>query len=805
MQESLSNTPQAGKTESNELQSHTASSHSTITTIKACSWLSGLKFWLALVVLIVTVLEGVVFNHFYFRFALSEYQTVSVPLPYNEQLGENAYVFSPNQTSLSLQGIDNELMTIGFKLKGEHNLMTGSVYLTDDSSLVRPIFINKFKVAPADINFSGNSYATIEGAPYKLLVRSKGKAHSIAIAFEQLKGAVILTDLTLNVKPEYSFSLLRWFAMITIGAALIALWQKRLYTISLGQLNRKTFRFVQGLSLALCLGISWGFSFLVSPTNISPNLMFDYVEHGYIHLGNPEQSLLLDYPRTQKELEYHDAYVQTMDALLKGQLHMDVTIDTSVLNAAEDERLYDTGWRAQQGIEGFWDRSFYDNKFYVYYGYGPVLLFYLPLYLITGQVPTPSLAIFFFSTVAVIGQFLAIYAVTRFYGVLPKANALIYGLSQAAAVLGTHLVCVQCSMWFYAYAAMLCVGLIGFFTFLIYSLPGIASPFKKRGCLALIGIVIVLIVQTRPHMLFPAMVIACPILLAIARAKCCQINNNAQQDVNITYSIKDKVIDALFLSTPVAIGAAITMTVNYLRFDSITDFGQRYCLSGENLLFKYIEFNFETLSALSNMFLTQSWVDLQDFPYYSLATEAPSNVGQSILTQNYVGLLASPVWWILALALLLFWVKDKKQHSTQLTKSNNIQAHTEFSDLICHNTYNLQQSTLLKITLGALLILMPIMCYMIFVMIVANVRNLMETSAPLVPFIVLLWVHFINFNTNSSMQAKICYWAGVWALGITVVMEGFAPFSMIQVHMPYLVPDDWISAQAFFSPLSTVR
>lgn len=794
MQVSLSKTTQADNSELNKDQP-LKSAHST----KISSWFTSLRFWLVLIVLVASVLEGVVFNHFYFRFVLGDYQSTSVPLPYNDQLQDNAYVFSSQQPSLSLQGLDVELMTVGFKLKGEHNLIQGSVYLNDASSLVRPIFVNKFKVAPADINFGGSNYAHVEAEPYKLLVRSKGHANALIISLEQLKGAVVLTDLTLNVKPTYYFSFLRWLLMSLLGAAIVVLWRQRLYTLRLEQLNSKSLLMVQTLSLALCLSVSWGFSYLVLPSHISPNLMFDYVEHGYIHLGNPEQSLLLDYPRSQKELEYHDAYVQTMDALLKGQLHMDVTIDTSVLNAADDERLYDTGWRAQQGIEGFWDRSFYDNKFYVYYGYGPVLLFYLPLYLITGQVPSPSLAIFFFSTVAVLGQFLAIYAVTRFYGVLPKANALIYGLSQAAAVLGTHFVCVQCSMWFYAYAAMLCVGLIGLFTFLIYSIPGIASTLKKRGYLVLSGLVIVLIVQTRPHMLFPAMVIACPILFAMMCAKYYKINN-IQQEVTTTYDIKDKVIDTLFLSTPVAIGAIVTMIINYLRFDSITDFGQRYCLSGENLLFKYIEFNLETLSALSNMFLTQSWVDLQDFPYYSLATEAPSNVGQSILTQNYVGLLASPVWWILALTILLFRIHNKDQYSEQSTKSNINQTSITYP-----NRYSLQQASLLKTTLGSLMVLMPIMCYMIFVMIVANVRNLMETSAPLVPFIVLLWVKFISFDTKASLQSKICYWCGIWALCITVIMEGFAPFSMIQVHMPYLVPDDWISAQAFFSPLSTVR
>ena len=162
----------------------------------------GLKFWLLFVVFIVTVLEGIVFNHFYFRFAWGDYQTISVPLPYHEQLGENVYVFSPKQKSLVLQGLDVELMTVGFKLKGEHTLLNGTLALTDDSSIVAPILANKFKVAPSDINTSGLSVSEVSAAPYKFLVRSIGKARSISISFEQLNGVVIVTDLTLNVAPE---------------------------------------------------------------------------------------------------------------------------------------------------------------------------------------------------------------------------------------------------------------------------------------------------------------------------------------------------------------------------------------------------------------------------------------------------------------------------------------------------------------------------------------------------------------------------------------------------------------------------
>lgn len=777
-------------------QAVTATSPAAESKYSALRWFKGLGFWITLVVLMATMLEGIVFNHFYFRFALGDYQTVSVPLPYNEQLREHAYIFNPQQRSLSVQGLNLELMTIGFKLKGEHTIINGSLTLTDESSLVIPLSVNKFKVAPADINFSGKDLTNIKAAPYKLLVRSKGKASAFSLSFDdQLKGTVILTDLTLNVKPEFGFNFLRWLALIIIGIALVLLFKKRLYTKRLGQLSRTGFHIVQGLSLSLCLGVSLGYSYLVAPSHISPHLMFDFTEQGFIYLGNPEQSWLLEFPRTQQDVEYYDAYTQNLDALLKGQLNIDIAIETDVLNAANDARIYDTGWRLQNGIEGLWDRSFYNEKFYAYYGFGPVVLFYLPLYLITGQAPSPSLAVLFFSTVAVLGQFLAIYAVTRFYGVLPKANALIYGLSQAAAVLGTHFVCVQNTIWFYAYAALLCMGLIGLLTFLCYSIPAINSKLKKWLALVAIGIIIVLIVQTRPHMLFAAMIICCPIFWGLIKANQWQCTNNTPVR---SYNLKDKLFDAICVSVPVVIGASITMTLNYLRFDSIFDFGQRYCFSGENLIVRaqYQELNLEIFSAMFYEFITNSWVELADFPFYGLSNEAPKHIGVSILSHNYVGLFASPIWWGLAFAFLLICSKNKEKSFSTF----DVPSH-----LFYQNRYRLNQNILFKVTLSALLIFALIMCYMQFIMIVTSVRALMECLEPLIPFIVVLWIIFIEYDPTHSLQTKICYWVAILALTHSIIIDALAPFSVIEHFMPYLVPDDWISAQNFFTPISTVR
>lgn len=46
---------------------------------------------------------------------------------------------------------------------------------------------------------------------------------------------------------------------------------------------------------------------------------------------------------------------------------------------------YDTKRRKNLKVPSEWDTAYFEGKYYVYFGIAPVLFFYLPYYLITGQ------------------------------------------------------------------------------------------------------------------------------------------------------------------------------------------------------------------------------------------------------------------------------------------------------------------------------------------------------------------------------------------------------------------------------------
>ena len=541
----------------------------------------------------------------------------------------------------------------------------------------------------------------------------------------------------------------------------------------------------------LCLNLSLGYGYLMLPSHMSPTLTYDYLEHGFAKLGNPENSLLQDFPRTPQEVEYHDPYVQNLDAWLKGQLNIDVVIDEDFLKAQDSPYLFDMGWRAQQGIEGFWDRSFYDGKFYAYYGYGPTLVFYLPLYLLTGCAPSPTLAITFFTVIAILGLYLGTYAAARFYGILPRANAVVWALAQAAAVLGTHILVVQTMLRFYCYAPLLVACLLGLTTYLSYTLPRISSPRTKRLILVALGLIIVLIVHTRPFMLVFTLVLCCPVFWSMAAA---------------SYSRKDKLLDALCVGVPVTIGAIVTMVLNYLRFDSIWEFGQRLCVTLDNLQLKTIDVNLELLSATIKFFITRPWQTLTDFPFYGVSREWAIHTGFYSYGELYVGLLASPIWWGLALIGLLFMPRQQANEAhAPSAASTASEPQPQAAGLTCTDRYGINRARLLKVTLSLLVVLALIVWYVDLVSTAYSARYVTENGAALVPFVVLLWAKFMDYEQTAPLQSKICYWAALWAMVMTIVMESLAPFSVLEQEMPYLVPDEWVSVQAFFTLISTVH
>ncbi len=84
-------------------------------------------------------------------------------------------------------------------------------------------------------------------------------------------------------------------------------------------------------------------------------------------------------------IEHHLQYSQLTDSLLEGHVYLDKEPSQTLLDM---DNPYDSNYRKQLMKENkdtyLWDRAYYNGKYYVYFGIVPVLTYYLPFKLITG-------------------------------------------------------------------------------------------------------------------------------------------------------------------------------------------------------------------------------------------------------------------------------------------------------------------------------------------------------------------------------------------------------------------------------------
>ncbi len=116
-----------------------------------------------------------------------------------------------------------------------------------------------------------------------------------------------------------------------------------------------------------------------------------------------------------------DQYAYLADALLKGQLSLDLPVPDEL---AQMENPYDFEARKAiaQGGENplYWDHAFYEGKYYCYFGVVPALMLYVPFQLLTGHWLSTSAAVCILGLAFVVCGCLLVFRIARaFYRAQP--------------------------------------------------------------------------------------------------------------------------------------------------------------------------------------------------------------------------------------------------------------------------------------------------------------------------------------------------------------------------------------------------
>ena len=294
---------------------------------------------------------------------------------------------------------------------------------------------------------------------------------------------------------------------------------------------------------------------------------------------------------------WQSPYIKQTDAFLKGQLHLDATASKELLSL---ENPYDPSARAEAGAAFLWDHAFYNGRYYSYFGVAPILTVHLPIYLVTGGLPSDEYAAQMLAVYAVI--FLALAYREVLLRFVKKVNLWLFllGLCAFTVVSGVYTAVLIAD--FYYLPVLSALGCTMAFVF--YALRAV----RKNGCaerrtlLALAAISLTFAVLSRPSASLMCLGVS-PIFAELFLKK-----ERGERRKNLS--------SLCFFALPLAVLACAVMWYNSARFSSPFDFGEKYQLTVSDVSKNTLEPGF-AFSAFFSYFLYPFW-EKSTYPFIGM-------------------------------------------------------------------------------------------------------------------------------------------------------------------------------------------
>ena len=255
----------------------------------------------------------------------------------------------------------------------------------------------------------------------------------------------------------------------------------------------------------------------------------------------------------------NNIYYQQFDAYIKGQLHLDVEVDPALL-ALEDPYGGD-----RSGITYLWDHVFYNGKYYSYYGHAPIYLVMMPIYFLSGYVPS-NLYVLQFGVLASIFTFvLAVLLLIKLF--IKKTNTPLVILTLISAVFGSLLFTNNTyEFGGMTYRIPYAYGSAFLFLCIYLFIKGYLDNKHRFIYFIFFGLSLVFIVLSRPlQLLYLGLLIPLLVRMIIDNVK--------------SKNKKQMLLDYLPMVGVVLVGAIFVMVMNKVRFGSILEFGEHYQLT----------------------------------------------------------------------------------------------------------------------------------------------------------------------------------------------------------------------------------
>lgn len=354
------------------------------------------------------------------------------------------------------------------------------------------------------------------------------------------------------------------------------------------------------------------------------------------------------------DVRYFDPYEQQFDALMKGQLHLDVEPADELLAL---ENPYDY-WN-RDGVDYLWDRAFYDGKYYSYFGMAPLFTVYFPFYFITGSLPEDSTVTGIFAIMTALFFSLAAVKWASMYTKKLPIPVLVIGTVSALFSSQIFLV-MRGRAKFYYIATVAGMAFLSLFLWLL--LCGISGsirfvPKDEKEPRRWSRIVLYILAGIAYGLLFMSRVnIALLAAFAVLSMLWFRVLTSGSGKVRFR-PIGHIVSELLALGVPVVCFVALQLYLNHVRFGSFFEFGTTYQLTVSDISLNRLRIS-DLPAAIFHYFLQPVSLN-SDYPFVSLFYTKLESYGHYVYVDTGMGLLTIPLMWMLFGSALVFANKKR--------------------------------------------------------------------------------------------------------------------------------------------------
>ena len=257
-----------------------------------------------------------------------------------------------------------------------------------------------------------------------------------------------------------------------------------------------------------------------------------------------------------KNMYHRNQYELLADSFIKGRL--DIEYDKVYYESLSKlENPYDFELRNEKNVIYKWDHAYYKGKYYVYFGVVPVIIIFLPYRFIAGKSLNTYHATQIYVAIFIIGIFYLFYYLKK------KTKSKISDFEYILASIGVSLATVWYATDYPAlYTTAITAGLMFSILSIIMYMKCILDKRKSIKYLLLGALFGALIFGCRPTIGF-VNILFFPALLSVIKKE----------------KRSEKFLITLLSLLPYLLIAVLLMLYNYVRFDSLFEFGQSYQLT----------------------------------------------------------------------------------------------------------------------------------------------------------------------------------------------------------------------------------